>query len=592
MKKIFTICLLLAAARMMGQQYNNEWINFNQTYYKFKVGVSGLYRIPQATIVGAGLGSSQVQYMQLWRNGKQVPFYSTVASGTLGAGDYLEFWGEANDGKPDRPLYRDAAYQHTDKISLETDTAMFFLTISPNINPVRFIQITNDVASNVLPVEPYLWFTTANYYKSRINSGVAAVVGEYVFSSSYDKGEFWSTSDIFPSTPNIDGKNNLAVYAGGPDALLKWGASGNALNPRHVRVSVNGNLVADTVMDYFNDVSTSTVVPLGMIAGSTSSVQFVNTSSVASDRMVISYYELSYPRRFLFNLQKNFTFELPAKSQGYYLEIQQFDAGSATPVLYDLTNNNRIVADVSGGTYRFVVPALSTTSQFVLVSEDASNIISVNSVTSKNFINFSDTTYQGDYLIISNPLLYNGTHGNNPVIEYRNYRRTTNGGAFNAKVIDINELVDQFAFGIKKHPLSIRNFLSWARMNFTTAPKFAFLIGHGLTYVDHRKNESNPVADQLNLVPTFGYPGSDNKLGADDAVASVTSTPIGRLSVVYASEIENYLEKVIEYETVQRTAPQSISDRNWMKNVMHVTGASDPYLGSVLCNYMTSYKAI
>src|SRR5689334_5762494 len=118
MKKIFTICLLLAAARMMGQQYNNEWINFNQTYYKFKVGASGLYRIPQATIAGAGLGSAQVQYMQLWRNGKQVPFYSTVPSGIMGATDYLEFWGEANDGKPDLPLYRDPAYQHTDKVSL------------------------------------------------------------------------------------------------------------------------------------------------------------------------------------------------------------------------------------------------------------------------------------------------------------------------------------------------------------------------------------------------------------------------------------------------------------------------------------------
>ena len=29
-----------------------------------------------------------------------------------------------------------------------------------------------------------------------------------------------------------------------------------------------------------------------------------------------------------------------------------------------------------------------------------------------------------------------------------------------------------------------------------------------------------------------------------------------------------------------------------MKNVVHVTGSSDPYLGTVLCNYMVVYKRI
>ncbi|MGB8194687.1 MAG: C25 family cysteine peptidase, partial [Chitinophagaceae bacterium] len=69
-------------------------------------------------------------------------------------------------------------------------------------------------------------------------------------------------------------------------------------------------------------------------------------------------------------------------------------------------------------------------------------------------------------------------------------------------------------------------------------------------------------------------------------------TPIGRLSVVSAKEIEDYLEKMKEYETVQRTAPYTIAGRDWMKNVMHVTGASDPYLGTVLCNYMNSYRQL
>jgi len=104
MKRIVTILLLLAASHLMGQPFNNEWINFNQTYYKFKVGATGLYRIPQSTFAGTQLATSPVQNIELWRNGKRVQFYSTASSGVLGASDYLEFWGEANDGQPDKVM--------------------------------------------------------------------------------------------------------------------------------------------------------------------------------------------------------------------------------------------------------------------------------------------------------------------------------------------------------------------------------------------------------------------------------------------------------------------------------------------------------
>jgi hypothetical protein len=42
--------------------------------------------------------SEQAQNFQIWRNGKQVPLFTSVATGTLGATGYIEFWGEKNDG--------------------------------------------------------------------------------------------------------------------------------------------------------------------------------------------------------------------------------------------------------------------------------------------------------------------------------------------------------------------------------------------------------------------------------------------------------------------------------------------------------------
>src|SRR5688572_19355249 len=102
MKKMLLYLLLIACFEAEAQVFNNEWIDFNKTYYKFKVGSNGLRRIPQATLAAAGLGSVPAEHFQLWRNGSEVPVYTSVPTGGLGATDYIEFWGQMNDGSPDR----------------------------------------------------------------------------------------------------------------------------------------------------------------------------------------------------------------------------------------------------------------------------------------------------------------------------------------------------------------------------------------------------------------------------------------------------------------------------------------------------------
>jgi Peptidase family C25 len=284
---------------------------------------------------------------------------------------------------------------------------------------------------------------------------------------------------------------------------------------------------------------------------------------------------------------------LPAKPAGYYLSITNFNPGSATPVLYDVANGEQYVAVPGpGNTFLFALTGSSNTRKLVLVSEDPSNISTVNGLTQKNFINFSNSSNQGNYIIISNPSLYTGSSGNNPVIDYKNYRSSLAGGSYNAQVIDINELVDQFAFGIKKHPLSIKNFLNYARANYAAKPQFVFLIGRGMAYNDYRTNESDPSDDILNPVPTFGYPASDPMLSSADATHAVAQTPIGRLAAIYGTEVEIYLKKMQEYEQAQQSSSNNVAGRDWMKNIVHVTGATDPFTEATLCGYMNSFKQI
>ncbi|RYZ21266.1 MAG: hypothetical protein EOP49_47125, partial [Sphingobacteriales bacterium] len=148
---------------------------------------------------------------------------------------------------------------------------------------------------------------------------------------------------------------------------------------------------------------------------------------------------------------------------------------------------------------------------------------------------------------------------------------------------------------MKKHPAGIRNFIMFARSRYPVAPKHVFLIGRGVHYVHQQtyQNNTNPAVkanlEKLNLVPTFGFPASDMLLGADLS-NSRPLVPVGRLTAITPAEVATYLKKVKDYDTAQRTLSPSISDKDWMKQVLHIIGAGDVFLDDILFQYMENYR--
>lgn len=602
--RILLIISLLIATAANAQVYNNEWIDHSKTYYKFKIAQTGLYRIPQ-TALPAVIAATPAEQFQLWRNGRQVALFTSTAAGALGSTGYIEFFGEKNDGVPDRPLYFDPSFQLSDRVSLETDTAAYFLTVNTNIAAnLRFITQANPVAGNVLPAQPYLMYTARRDYRDIINRGRALNLGLYVFSSAYDEGEWWSSNEfrsaVQPSgssagsaaQPLVHTFNNLQPFTSGPTASLRVAVAGTAPNgstgnPRKIRSVVNGSIVFNNDLFQFGaSVMSGSVTTSTLTNNTTVNLNVDYNTSQAADRAVAGFIELTYPRNWDFNNATHFEFSLPA-SGAQYIEITNFNAGAAAPVLYDLTNNRRYVADIAvAGKYRFVLPA-DAARNFVLVSQ-ANGIGTVSQLQVRNFVNFANTANQGDYLLITHSSLRNG---GDPVEQYRAYRSSVAGGSYNARIYDIDELTDQFAFGIRKHPLSVRNFLRYSRATFSTAPKQVFIIGKGVTYDEYAYNQGTAQADQLNLVPTFGYPGSDIMLAAE-GVQPVPATPIGRLSAITPAEVSVYLAKMIAYEAAQRSPLQTIAEKEWMKNVVHVAGANDAFLDAAITGRLSFYKTI
>ena len=412
----------------------------------------------------------------------------------------------------------------------------------------------------------------------------------------------WSTGDIYPATPAATSFANLYVAINGPAASFsvamagssQSGTQGSSNNNRKYTVTLNNSTIIDTILNQYDSrISYNPSVSLSLLSSNAANIT-INNSSIPSspnpnDRVVCSFVELKYPRLFNFDNQESFAFNLGSSLSNRYLEISNLNAGSSIPVLYDITNQRRYVSDVSAGVARFVILPSGSETKFALVSESASNITPVTAFQTRNFVNYLDAANQGDYLMITHPILEANYAGANQAELYRQYRSSIAGGSYNAKIYDINELVDQFGYGIKKNPMSIKNFLRFGRNHFPYTAQYAFLVGKGLTYNDYRINENNPMADQENLVPTFGYPASDVLLASNN-LDPVMNTYISRLSVVSPQELSQYLDKVKQYDQAQQSPLQTLADKAWMKNVVHVIGSNDDGIYYILKAYMNGYQ--
>jgi Peptidase family C25 len=607
MIKKLLLPLLLFIVTSTNAQLNNSWIDYSKTYYKFKIAADNICRIPQATLTAVGIGSANADHFQLWRNGKQVRLFTSVLAAPLGVSDYIEFWGEMNDGKPDATLYRQPQFQLADRYSLETDTAVYFLTINTTGGNLRYANAVNNSPSAATP-DAFFMRKIDLYFKDQVCRGYANnCCGTPIYSSAYENGEGLTSSDIVVGTPRTIDIPDLNVYtAAPPTSLLSVRAKMYSTTPgisRTITTKVFNTVVDIQNTQSFSDLFGQTLVsqlslPLTYLQNTTNvPITIANTNPsdpTATDRLVIASLGITYPAVYNFNNAKSFVFELAAAGGGNYLVIDNFNFGSVAPVLYDESTARRYVGDIvsTPGKVKFLLPASSApTRKFILNSVEPTAINTVVNITTKNFVDYNTAANRGDYIIISSPVLYNDGSGVNNVEAYRAYRASANGGGYNAKVCDINELTDQFAFGIKSHPAAVRDFVRFMDVQYPVKPKSIFIIGRGVSYYDKKFQESNPLTKQIDFVPTFGWPPSDVLLVSQPTTA-MPVTPIGRLGAINGTEVGYYYQKVLQYEDAQRTQSPLINDKAWMKNTMQIIGGKTDGESNTFKGYMNGYADI
>jgi len=579
MRKRYFACLLLACLGLLpfagyAQPYGNEWIQFDQQYVKIKVAQEGIYRISMADLTAAGLPAGlEGTTFSLWRDGAEVPLF-TSTSGVMAATDYVEFLGLPPNGRLDSFLYWQPGAQLNDQISLFTDTACYFLTFDPAGGHQRYTDGTLPIPGGLSPA-PYLWA------ESRVNFKGSFIGGEYyqsnygLYSAQFTKAEGYIHYYVSPPNPYALGLSTPGLYTDGPEALFQTTfLTQSASNNHQFKVAVNGHEVADTAFGKTETIHLSRSVSTADLAGYNTITYTPTTSGPPIDYYGVCWAELKYPRTFGMGGVNYFRFELPPSSADQLLEFTDFNHAGNIPRIYDLTNHKYYSGEIPApGTARFYLPPSLSGRKLVIYSANTGNLFAGAPGPAFQFTNWQEAGRDGDYVIISHKQLETPVAGHNYVADYAAYRASAAGGGHTVARADVEELYDQFAYGYRFHPLSIRHFLKYAQDHWSTKPDYVFLIGRGILYYQYATYLTNP-AYTFPVVPTYGHPGSDAELTNISGKPGKASFKTGRLSVWNATEVGNYLAKVKDYEQALRPAMvPTLATEGWKKQVLHIGGS-------------------
>lgn len=604
-KYLLFICSVLLLKISVAQPYGNEWIDYSKVHYKIKVTTDGMYRIPYATLNAAlpNLGSVNPANFALFHNGQAVPIYVS-ASSTFGNSDFIEFYGKKNIGDVDSVLYPVPGFQPHTYYSLSTDTSIYYLTVNNLTNNARLTFVNNDTASiPSLTKDLFFWQKTFVTYTTNFFQGKPYVLGtDYLYKCIYDEGESYgsawinSTSALFNiSLPTV------SLYTAGPTtATLRTCLLSRSDEDHNVVLSFNGTTVANPQHSGFRMFRLDQPVSLSSVAASNTLSVKENGPGISTQQNLISYAELIYPRKFEFGGQSTFFFNLDGSAVKRYFEVNNFNANATQPLLYDLTNGYIIRSTDAAATFpkKFVLPASSNQRELFIRADVASAFTTVNTMDSVSFQDYTATAAQGDYIIITHNKLNRDTAGTNYVEEYRQYRdKVANPGVgkYDARVFDIDQIYEQFGYGIRKSPLAIRNFVSYSIDKWSAKkPEHLFIIGKGREYHRMRAASTTAQAYPQCLVPPFGFPGSDNLLTATRENPN-PRLAVGRLAAQNVAQVRDYLEKVKTYELQQNTfgdPHQNKAEKDWMKQVLHFAGGETVSEQFTFQSYLQTYQQI
>ncbi len=571
---------------LFSQTNGNEWIHYDQSYYRIKITQTGIYRINKNTLISAGFPISiDPQRIQLFGKEEEVPiFIQGESDGQFDDADFIEFFAISNDGWLDSLLYASPDKMLNPEYSLYNDTLCYFLTFNSSSTNLRALSANDQNFDGYINSE-YCLVGNKVVFHSNYHFGIQNPTNG-VTEPRYLDGEGFSKLIGSSSTPSFHDFvfNTEQRYSAtnAPPSILKitfasanYPASQNANGNHHFQLSQNGTTLFDSTFFGYKTFPLSEAINTQSLTNSTQfKLEKVNDIGVTNDHMAIGFVSFTFPHTF--NLEGNSSFLFyPKANSSEKLKIALSNFQGTLPIVYSFGSSSyRSKAFANGNDFRFLIPQNGEDyfKCFIAAENQIVNITSIERVSPSGFFtDYASNLPPDAFLIITNPLLMEGA------LQYKTYRDQN----FNTRVININELYDQYGGGIIKHPLAIKRFLKELIEN-GDIPSNLFLLGKSISPTSQRTSVNNYA---LNLVPTIGYPPSDNLLSAGlNGTVLEPAIPTGRLAAQNNEEVLAYLDKVIAFEAQDPAM--------WMKNTLHFGGGGTTLEQTTFESYLSSYESI
>jgi hypothetical protein len=132
LKYLSIFVFLISLNPLIAQDYGNEWIDYDQQYFKIHISEDGLYKVTYSELLAAGVPVNVIdpRGIQVYYKGEEQYIYiqGEGTSGIFDPAGYIEFYGLRNRGNQDELFFDSPSNRVNDDYSFYNDTSAYFLT--------------------------------------------------------------------------------------------------------------------------------------------------------------------------------------------------------------------------------------------------------------------------------------------------------------------------------------------------------------------------------------------------------------------------------------------------------------------------------
>jgi hypothetical protein len=568
----------LAAKQLKTKTGSTNSVLASGKWVRFEAPVEGIYKITKDMFSSFGISTDvDVSTIKIYNNGGEVL---------------------PEQVETERPidLVENAVY-----VSNTKDTILFY---GRGVNFWNYETNSNDVkrCSSPYSNENYYWLTYGGAQGKRMQLKVSLsndnpYIDTTTLAYTYieeDKINIGKSGREFLGDA-FTGNHNSRVYSQALEGLLsnhtikyKYRFVNAAREAVSLTISENDNqLVNKYIAGYGSDAysygkaDTGRFSYSGSISNNTSNLRFTFNTSSSLSTGYLDYYEIQYPRDliahsdFLTIFSPAVTNNIEYRLKGFSNNnIWGFDVGDYSNVKL-ISNPKRINA----GEYHFQA------------AETGNAIVKYIACTPSQFRTPSNIK------VIGNQDLHGNTTGAKLIIisptefiaqanRLKTQRETVSKIAISTQVVDINEIFNEFSCG-NRDVSAIRDFIRYAYLNWTIAPEYVLLLGHGdYDYKDIEETNINfiiPYETEESLNEMSSY-NTDDFFACIDGNDNFIDLAVGRIPAQSVAEAKISIDKIIVYEnnsehslwrnTITLIADDSYTSAGPVDGVMH-TGQSE-----------------